>query len=73
MPKSRAGLNVQSPETQARRLPRVGDVSCEMHYFHFNQYSLGIRLVLMAMHAFTIRGRWHYLEHDWWAEQGGYS
>ena len=23
--------------------------------------------------AFTIRGRWHYLEHDWWAEEGGYS
>ena len=25
------------------------------------------------VHAFTLRGRWHYLEHDWWAEQGGYS
>ena len=23
--------------------------------------------------AFTIRGRWHYLERDWWAEEGGYS
>ncbi|MDT5064432.1 MAG: 2,4-dihydroxyacetophenone dioxygenase [Mycobacterium sp.] len=20
--------------------------------------------------AITLRGRWHYLEHDWWAEQG---
>jgi 2,4'-dihydroxyacetophenone dioxygenase len=20
--------------------------------------------------AVTLRGRWHYLEHDWWAEQG---
>ena len=25
------------------------------------------------VHAITLRGRWHYLEHDWWAEQGGYS
>lgn len=25
------------------------------------------------VHAFTLRGRWHYLEHDWWAEEGGYS
>ncbi|GAB7334286.1 hypothetical protein MBLNU13_g06319t1 [Cladosporium sp. NU13] len=25
------------------------------------------------VHAFTLAGRWHYLEHDWWAEQGGYS
>jgi 2,4'-dihydroxyacetophenone dioxygenase len=25
------------------------------------------------VHAVTLRGRWHYLEHDWWAEAGGYS
>jgi hypothetical protein len=25
------------------------------------------------VHATTLRGRWHYLEHDWWAEQGTYS
>jgi 2,4'-dihydroxyacetophenone dioxygenase len=25
------------------------------------------------VHATTLRGRWHYLEHDWWAEAGGYS
>ncbi|GAA1002634.1 cupin [Acrocarpospora pleiomorpha] len=25
------------------------------------------------VHALTLRGRWHYLEHDWWAEQGAYS
>jgi 2,4'-dihydroxyacetophenone dioxygenase len=25
------------------------------------------------VHAFTMKGRWHYLEHDWWAEEGGYS
>ena len=25
------------------------------------------------VHAITLRGRWHYLEHQWWAEQGGYS
>ena len=25
------------------------------------------------VHAFTLRGRWHYLEHSWWAEEGGYS
>ena len=25
------------------------------------------------VHAITLRGRWHYLEHDWWAEEGTYS
>ncbi|NLU74013.1 cupin [Streptomyces sp. HNM0575] len=25
-----------------------------------------------AVHAFNLRGRWHYLEHDWWAEEGSY-
>ena len=25
------------------------------------------------VHAVTLLGRWHYLEHDWVAEQGGYS
>ena len=25
-----------------------------------------------AVHAYVIRGRWHYLEHDWVAEQGSY-
>lgn len=25
------------------------------------------------VHALTLRGRWHYLEHDWWAEPGSYS
>ena len=25
------------------------------------------------VHAVTLRGRWHYLEHDWVAEQGAYS
>lgn len=25
------------------------------------------------VHSFTLRGRWHYLEHDWFAEQGGYA
>jgi 2,4'-dihydroxyacetophenone dioxygenase len=25
------------------------------------------------VHALTLRGRWHYLEHEWWAEQGSYS
>lgn len=25
------------------------------------------------VHAITLKGRWHYLEHEWWAEQGGYS
>lgn len=24
------------------------------------------------VHGFVIRGRWHYLEHDWVAEEGGY-
>ena len=25
-----------------------------------------------AVHALVLRGRWHYLEHDWIAEQGSY-
>ncbi|MCL3816948.1 2,4'-dihydroxyacetophenone dioxygenase family protein [Aeromicrobium wangtongii] len=25
------------------------------------------------VHATTLRGRWHYLEHSWWAEEGSYS
>lgn len=25
-----------------------------------------------AVHAYVIRGRWHYLEHDWFAEEGSY-
>jgi quercetin dioxygenase-like cupin family protein len=25
------------------------------------------------VHSFTLRGSWHYLEHDWVAEQGGYA
>ena len=25
------------------------------------------------VHAVTLKGRWHYLEHDWWAEQGSYA
>lgn len=25
------------------------------------------------VHSFTLRGRWHYLEHDWFAEEGGYA
>ncbi|GAA5852075.1 hypothetical protein JCM8547_000150 [Rhodosporidiobolus lusitaniae] len=25
------------------------------------------------VHAFTLRGKWHYLEHEWWATQGSYA
>jgi 2,4'-dihydroxyacetophenone dioxygenase len=25
------------------------------------------------VHALTLQGRWHYLEHDWWAEEGSYA
>ena len=25
------------------------------------------------VHAVTLKGRWHYLKHEWWAEEGGYS
>jgi quercetin dioxygenase-like cupin family protein len=25
------------------------------------------------VHAVTLKGRWHYLEHDWWAEEAGYA
>lgn len=24
------------------------------------------------VHATILRGRWHYLEHEWWAEEGSY-
>ena len=24
------------------------------------------------VHGFVLKGRWHYLEHDWTAEEGGY-
>lgn len=24
------------------------------------------------VHAFVLKGRWHYLEHDWTADEGGY-
>ncbi|KAM0327056.1 hypothetical protein ACHAQA_006179 [Verticillium albo-atrum] len=26
-----------------------------------------------CVHATILRGRWHYLEHPWWAEEGGYA
>jgi 2,4'-dihydroxyacetophenone dioxygenase len=25
-----------------------------------------------AVHGFVLKGHWHYLEHDWVAEEGGY-
>ena len=25
------------------------------------------------VHATVLRGRWHYLEHDWWANEGSYA
>jgi 2,4'-dihydroxyacetophenone dioxygenase len=25
------------------------------------------------VHAFPLKGRWHYLEREWWAEPGGYA
>ena len=25
------------------------------------------------VHATVLRGRWHYLEHEWWAEEGSYA
>lgn len=25
------------------------------------------------VHATVLKGRWHYLEHPWWAEEGGYA
>ena len=25
------------------------------------------------VHATVLKGRWHYLEHDWWAEEGSYA
>jgi 2,4'-dihydroxyacetophenone dioxygenase len=25
------------------------------------------------VHAVVLKGRWHYLEHEWWAEQGSYA
>lgn len=26
-----------------------------------------------AVHAFVLKGRWYYLEHEWTAEEGGYA
>lgn len=26
-----------------------------------------------CVHATVLRGRWHYLEHPWWATEGGYA
>lgn len=26
-----------------------------------------------CVHATVLRGRWHYLEHPWWAEEGSYA
>ncbi|KAH0422070.1 hypothetical protein CcaCcLH18_13018 [Colletotrichum camelliae] len=26
-----------------------------------------------AVHATVLKGRWHYLEHPWWATEGGYA
>ncbi len=26
-----------------------------------------------AVQAYTLRGRWHYLEYDWWAETGSFA
>lgn len=26
-----------------------------------------------TVHAFVLKGRWHYLEHDWVAEEGGFA
>ncbi|OLL76471.1 2,4'-dihydroxyacetophenone dioxygenase [Pseudonocardia sp. Ae150A_Ps1] len=26
-----------------------------------------------AVQAFTLRGRWHYLEYDWWSEEGSFA
>ncbi|PLB49940.1 hypothetical protein P170DRAFT_313765, partial [Aspergillus steynii IBT 23096] len=28
---------------------------------------------LGPVHATVLRGRWHYLEHSWWAEEEGYA
>ncbi|KAH6950931.1 RmlC-like cupin domain-containing protein [Fusarium avenaceum] len=25
------------------------------------------------VHATVLKGRWHYLEHEWWAEEGSYA
>ncbi len=26
-----------------------------------------------SVHAVILKGRWHYLEHEWWAVEGGYA
>ena len=26
-----------------------------------------------GVHALVLKGRWHYLEHDWFAEEGSYA
>jgi 2,4'-dihydroxyacetophenone dioxygenase len=52
-------LNVtQGQYTHVLRVDRAGIVARHRHSG--------------AVHAYVLEGRWHYLEHDWVAEEGGY-
>jgi len=64
---------------------RSADVSCQPLVLSVSQgYYVNILRVRAAgvlsrhrhtgpVHAFTLRGRWHYLEHDWVASTGDYA
>ena len=41
------------------RVRKSGVLSCHRH--------------VGPVHAFVLKGHWHYLEHDWTAEEGGYA
>lgn len=45
-------------------------------YTLLSRFAPGVRLPRHKhfgdVHAYTISGRWHYLEYDWWATPGGY-
>lgn len=67
------------------RIPQVPSVSFRPLLFGTSQgYFVNILRVKRSgilsrhqhtgpVHATTLKGRRHHLEHDWWAEEGGYS
>jgi hypothetical protein len=78
--------NVLDLDTDERHwVPQAPDVSFRPLLFAVSQgYFVNILRVRRSgilsrhrhagpVHATTLRGRWHYLEHDWWAEAGSYS
>jgi hypothetical protein len=77
--------NVYKKTLTRTQVPQAPDVSFRPLLFSTSQgYFVNILRVKRSgilsrhqhtgpVHATTLKGRWHYLEHDWWAEEGGYS